>query len=75
MQANVTIVGDKLQSSYFHMMEKRLDGSSKFLCESTETLHTKYFGLPATQILFKWPLNTQSTHICYATKIVQRNQK
>ena len=79
MQAIVTILWDQL-----HFAEGQLlsyDGEKirwvfKFLCESSETLHTKYLGLLTTEMLFKCALSTQSTQrlVTYATKIVQRKQ-
>ena len=47
------------------------------LFKSSETLHTKYLGLFATEILSKCTLNSQSTQrlVTYATKIVQGKQK
>ena len=48
--------------------------SFKCLCESSETIHTKYFELLETEMLLKCPLNTQSTQrlVTYATEIIQR---
>ena len=80
MQAIFTILWEKLHYAEGHLLS--FDGDKirwvfKFLCESNETLHTKYFGMLATEMLFKCTLNTQSTQsrVTYSTKIVQRKQK
>ena len=77
MQAIITILWDQ-----WHCAEGQLlsyDGENirwvfKFLCESSEILHTKYLDLLASEMLFNCKLNTQRL-VIYVTKIVQRKQK
>ena len=80
MQASVTILWDQLHCAEGHLLSyngEKIRWIFKFLYESCETLHTKYVGLLATEILSKCTLNSPCTQrlVTYATKIVQRKQK
>ena len=79
MQAIVTISLDQLHCAVGQLLSydgEKIRWVFKFLIESSKTLHTKYLGLLATEMLFKCTLNTQSTQrrVSYATIIVQRKQ-
>ena len=79
MQATVTIFWDLLHCAEGQLLSydgEKIRWFIKFLCNSSETLHTKHLGPLATEMLFKCALNTQSTQrrVTYATKIVQENK-
>ena len=80
MEASVTILWDQLHCAESPLLSydgEKITCVFKFLCESSETLHTKYLGLLATEILSKCTLNSPNTQrpVTYATKTVQRKQK
>ena len=59
MQASVTILWDQLHCAEGHLLSydgEKIRWVFKFLCESSELLHTKYLGLLATEILSKCTL-------------------
>ena len=79
MQATVTIFWDLLYCAEGQLLSydaEKIRWFIKFLCNSSETLHTKYLGPLATEMLFQCALNTQNTQRCVtdATTIVQENK-
>ena len=70
----IVSVPDHCLSFYFSYAREKIRWVFKLLYESSETIHTKYLGLLASEMLFKRPLNTQSTqrHVTHATKTVKK---
>ena len=74
----VTILWDLLHCAEGQLLSydgEKIRWVFKFLCEGSETLHTKDLGLLAAEMLFlSVPKSTLRLVTC-ATKIVQRKQK